>query len=193
MAEDSNLDTKVRQTEKATESEGVVKSPADHIYLNPDFLDADNAIEALHSILHYTQSKDFLTETTAKLEAIYRRGSDEVRYKVITNLIDIEYTGSLPLLVEALQSDDSPLVRHEAAFGLGILGDSSYSSILTYAILNDDNLMVRHEAAIALAEMGGDAALGALVQACRDESPEVAASAKYALQSISLKIYRNSQ
>ena len=162
------------------------------ICVEGDFLKADEAIEALHAALRYTNQGQSVSEGMSRLEEIYRRGNEEVRYKILTDLIEIEYTGARSLLIEALQSDESALVRHEAAFGLGVLGNQTHASILVHATLNDDNLMVRHEAAIALASAGREGALGALVKASRDSRPEVAASARYAIQSIYLKAHHES-
>lgn len=46
--------------------------------------------------------------------------------------------------------------------------------------------MVRHEAAIALAEIGGEEHLKILLEATKDKSPEVSASARFAIQNIQL-------
>ena len=164
------------------------------IQLTPDFVEADDAIEALNGVLHNENRDQSLTQMMAKLEEIYHRGSEEVRYKVLTNLIDIEYVGARALLRDALLSDRSALVRHEAAFGLGIIGKGTPdANTLVHAMLSDENFMVRHEAAIALSSVGGDNALGVLLRAAKDESPEVAGSARFAIQCICLKAHRDSE
>ena len=161
------------------------------VSVNPEFLQADDAIETLYSALHHSPKHGLsLNESMSRLERIYRHGNEEVRYKILTELIELEYSGARSLLIEALRNDKSPLLRHEAAFGLGVLSNKSNVGVLRDAMLNDDNLMVRHEAAIALAEVGDETILAAIEQAAQDERPEVAASARYAADNIRLRLYR---
>ena len=157
-----------------------------------EFLEADQTLEALCTDLRYAASGHSVTQNREHLEALYHRSDAVTRYKVLTELIDIEYSGVRPLLLEALRYDDSALVRHEAAFGLGLLGDGTCVNALIEALLDDENLMVRHEAAIALAEVGGEEALEALEKASHEQQAEVATSAKFAIQNIRLKLYHRS-
>lgn len=155
---------------------------------NSEFVEADAALERLHSSLHYGHPSYSPAEERTQLELMYHNGCDEVRYKVITELIDLECKAARPLLVEALATDTDPLVRHEAAFGLGVLCEASNIAPLRRALQNDENLMVRHEAAIALAEYPTEEVRQALAEALSDESPEVVSSARYSLQNISLQL-----
>lgn len=161
------------------------------INVDRDFLRAADALENLHEMLAYPTTEQSVTDVMDRIESFYREGSEEVRYEVLTRLVDMEYVGVRALLRQALQSDSSALVRHEAAFGLGIMGQPSDASLLAGIMLNDDNLMVRHEAAVALAEVGNESILGELESASRDKSPEVSASARFAIQSIYLRAYRD--
>ncbi len=158
--------------------------------VRPDFLEVSDLIEELHSSLTGGVATRTPTEAMARLTSIYRGAPEEVRYEVLTELVGLEYIGARELLVEALQHDKSALVRHEAAFGLGIVGTSRHITVLKNAMLEDPNPMVRHEAAIALAMIGGEGALGALSKAERDSDPEVAASARYGVQIVYLRAHR---
>ncbi len=161
------------------------------LYLNdvdPKFIAADDALEELHSALSLPRPGISFAEEINRIEVIYREGDESTRYKVLTELIDMHYHAAPELLVEALQKDPSPLVRHEAAFGLGALRQRSCIHALVRAMLHDQNLMVRHEAAIALADIGDETTLGALERATRDECPEVVSSARYALQNVRLRL-----
>lgn len=161
--------------------------------LDPQFLDADDALEAFYSAFHSAMPGRSLEQELTNLDQLYEHGTEETRYKILTELIEMGYTGARTLLLKVLHTDASPLLRHEAAFGLGILRHPANADPLVDAILRDANLMVRHEAAIALAEVGSEKALDALTRALQDESSEVAASARYAIQNIQLRQYRKSE
>ena len=157
------------------------------VTLDPAFREAENAIEVLHEALHHDRSECSPSEAIAQLESIYHSTSDEVRYQIITQVIDLEYIGARRLLVHTLRNDANALLRHEAAFGLGVLGTPEHVEVLCEVLLKDPNPMVRHEAAIAIAEIGDLSALEPLQLAAEDKCPEVAASARYAIQKILLK------
>lgn len=157
--------------------------------LEPDFIEAEEALESLHFILHHPEVPSSLAEEMERIRLIYMRGSESTKYKLLTELIEMEFVGARPLIIEVLESDYSPLLRHEAAFGLGIMGEQPDHEILIKAMLNDPHEMVRHEAAIALAEIGGEESLRALEEVTKDTSDAVAASARFALQNIYLKAH----
>ena len=161
--------------------------------LEPDFIEADDLIESLASALQTLDYGISVMEHVARLESIYARASAAIRYKIISELIDLEYTGARPLLLKALSRDTSPLVRHEAAYGLGILGKSADAKALVPVMLNDLDPMVRHEAAISLAALGGEENLKPLVATLNDKFEAVADSANYALQTLQLKLYRETE
>ena len=122
-----------------------------------------------------------------RIHSINSRSSESTRYKILTELIEMEFIGARPLLLDALINDTSPLIRHEAAFGLGKLGKKPDIEILIEAMLKDPHEMVRHEAAITLAEIGGEECIPALKQASLDNSAPVASSARFAIQNIYFK------
>lgn len=157
--------------------------------LEPDFIEADGALQSLYFSLRHPGVPVSLSEEMERIRLIYIRGSESTKYKILTDLIDIEFTGARPLLLEVLMNDESPLLRHEAAFGLGIFRKVSDQEALIKSMLHDPHEMVRHEAAIALAEIGGEECLPALEKASQDESIAVASSARYAVQNINFKIH----
>lgn len=161
--------------------------------LERDFIKADDAIEALSTALQSLDSPFSPTEEMAHLVSIFQYSSDATRYKIVSELIDLEYTGARPLLLDTLKNDKNPLIRHEAAFGLGILGNSSDCEALIDAMLNDSDPMVRHEAAIALAAIGGKESLLGLKTALQDSMSAVSASASYAIQTFQLGLYREGE
>ena len=155
---------------------------------SPAFARVGELIEELHEALTAETGSRTATAVLVDLTGLFSCEVEEVRYEILTELIELEYVGSRALLLGALQSDKSALVRHEAAFGLGIVGTQTHVGPLCHAMLNDASAMVRHEAAVALANIGGDAALEALARATLDSDPEVAASARYGIQTL----YRSS-
>lgn len=88
------------------------------------------------------------------------------------------------LLIQIVDRDESPLVRHEAAFALGCVGDDSCRDILKRTLADDQSFLVRHEAAMALGELGTSDDLAALELGLNDESREVSISCEVALNRI---------
>ena len=152
------------------------------------FIEADTAITEMSETWQYAYSDDAIEDKFRRLEELYLKGSESVRYKIISELIDMEFMGALPLLLEALKNDKSGLIRHEAAFGIGAFGDSSHTGALAEALLNDQCSMVRHEAAISLAEIGDEEIIPVLIEAESDPVSEVSASARFAIHNIQLKL-----
>ena len=161
-------------------------SQASGVSPNPNFVEAERAIRDLYGALKYTKPGHSLASHRLRLERIYHEGDVVTRFKVLTELIAMGYWATRGLLLEALESDSSALVRHEAAFGLGTIGDTSCVEALAHALTSDPDPTVRHEAAIAMAQVSGPDALQALAQAASDQNPDVADSASYAIQEILL-------
>ena len=161
-------------------------SPTADVSLNPNFVEAERALCDLYGALRYTKPGQSLVSHRLRLEQIYRDGDVVTRYKVLTELIAMGYWASRGLLLEALEHDGSALVRHEAAFGLGTIGDASCAEVLAHALTSDPDPTVRHEAAIAIAQVSGPAALETLKGAAADQDPDVADSARFAIQEILL-------
>ena len=160
---------------------------AGDMQVDPAFLKVKEAIEALHEALQSDRCERSPSEVFSCLEDLYDHVADEVRYQVLTELIGLEYVGARDLLVRAMRDDSNALNRHEAAFGLGVIGKRSHIPALCTSMLTDPNPMVRHEAAVALGEIGDLSAIDQLIEATGDDSTEVAASAKYAMQRILLR------
>ena len=58
------------------------------------------------------------------IELLYQKGPLAVRFKIVSILPTFRMRRVREILEHALREDDSPLVRHEAAFGLGVMGDT---------------------------------------------------------------------
>lgn len=121
---------------------------------------------------------------------IFRGANNVVRYKIVTDLTELNYIGAAPFLIETLENDPIPLIRHEAAFGIGVLGKTRYAKPLARALLKDESAMVRHEAAVALAEIGSIDEVAVLQAATTDNDKAVALSAEFAIQSILLYVHQ---
>ena len=72
-----------------------------------------------------------------------------------------------------MKNDKDALVRHEAAFALGQLGETEALVTLSQSLDSDPSLFVRHEAAIAVGVIGSELGRDMLHQALTDESKEV--------------------
>ena len=124
-------------------------------------------------------------------ELVFRRKhaslDEATRYDIVNRLCSIDNDLARLALGNTLVGDPSSLVRHEAAFGLGYVGDASSERVLIFALEHDESFLVRHEAAMSLAEFGGPQVTRSLRAGLEDESAEVAISCEVALQRIMSK------
>jgi len=164
-----------------------MSSVVTQVGLDPNFAEADNLLEDLYAASVYNDSRFSIPNILARLEDIYKVSIEPTRYKIISELVDMEFKEAIPLLLDGLKNDPSGLVRHEAAFGIGIMGNKSHCEALIEVMLNDKNPMVRHEAAIALAELGSQEHIEILTKVCEDAHEDVIASAHFAIQNILIK------
>jgi beta-lactamase regulating signal transducer with metallopeptidase domain len=88
-------------------------------------------------------------------------------------------SGAVESLVAALKDDDAG-VRAQAAWSLGVKGDSRAVAGLVDA-LKDSSVPVRSQAAWSLGMIGNSASVDALIAALKDPSPQVKARAAWAL------------
>jgi HEAT repeat protein len=121
------------------------------------------------------------------VEVNYEKQSTIARYTAVVRVIENKRIDAADFLNAVLLNDESALIRHEAAFGLGVLGARNYQDSLLTALGTDPDSIVRHEAAIALALVGGSQAIEPLKTATKDRDSVVAESAQYALKEISNK------
>ena len=91
---------------------------------------------------------------------------------------------SRQLLTGVLVADSSPLVRHEAAFALGCIGDEHCLPVLRQALMTDQSPIVRHEAAMAVSETGSESDIGILSAGLNDSSRDVVVSCQVAMGKI---------
>ena len=157
--------------------------------LSPSFIEADEALEFFYVAIRDRSNRFSVREAMGRVRFIFNTANEEVRYKIVTDLTAMKFAGVVPFLIGVLHNDKSPLIRHEAAFGIGKLGSVRDSAPLIEALKNDRSNIVRHEAAIALAEIGSRDAILALEAATMDSDPTVAFSARFAVQSILLYLH----
>ena len=158
--------------------------------LLPGFIEADEALEFLYIAIRDRSNRFSIRETMGRVRSIFNTANEEVRYKIVTDLTAMKFAGVVPFLTDVLRNDESPLIRHEAAFGIGTLGSARDSASLIDALKYDTSNMVRHEAAIALAEIGGKGAIPVLEVVTADSDPSIASSARFAIQSILLYLHQ---
>lgn len=121
-------------------------------------------------------------------EIIFRKlllALDEpTRFGVVHELSEVDNDLSRQLLMGLLAADSSSLVRHEAAFALGCIGDEHSLPVLRRALATDKSPMVRHEAAMAMSEIGTESDIGLLTTALNDSSRDVVVSCQVAVERI---------
>jgi HEAT repeat protein len=135
-----------------------------------------------------SRSDSEIRQTLEETASLFRNVDTVTQYKLLTEAVELQCNLVLPLLRTALVENESALVRHEAAFGLGLLGDSGDVRRLADAMLFDPHLMVRHEAAIALGAIGDETAVAALMEAVNDTELSVAESAKFGLEQVLMRL-----
>jgi len=154
------------------------------------FMEADETLDFLYIALEDIHRRYSANDAMDQVISIYQRADDVTRYKIVTDLTEIEYVGVVPFLIDVLENDKIPLIRHEAAYGIGAIGNLKHAKKIARALLEDESPMVRHEVAVALAEIGGIEEIPALEIAANDDDQAVALSAKYAIQSILVYAYQ---
>jgi HEAT repeat protein len=115
---------------------------------------------------------------------IFKSFDEPTRFNIANACAAINSENSRKLLVVILEKDRSLLVRHEAAFALGCVGNHGSVTSLRHALRCDSSFLVRHEAAIALSEVGSKRDIAILERGLKDRSREVAVSCRVALERI---------
>jgi HEAT repeat protein len=110
------------------------------------------------------------------------------RFDLIHSLAGVCKPTVRQLAAYVLQSDPSPLVRHEAAFILGCVGGNQELQVVRHALEADPSFLVRHEAAMAIAEIGGSGELPLLTKGMLDVSEEVVVSCEVAIARITQRL-----
>ncbi|MSR85948.1 HEAT repeat domain-containing protein [Candidatus Woesearchaeota archaeon] len=107
----------------------------------------------------------------------------EERIQAAFNLENLADEASIHVLAQALETDPSPIVRHECAFALG---ETSCPRLATgplkQACEKDPSIFVRHEALLALATLGDKNNLFFIQRFLKDKDPEIVESAEIAIQ-----------
>lgn len=95
---------------------------------------------------------------------------------------------SIIALGKALETDPSPIVRHECAFSLGETACPKLANAsLRKACKEDKNIFVRHEALLALATLGDQTNIYFIEEFLNDKDAEIRESAEIALQRLQNK------
>src|SRR3989344_7885762 len=88
---------------------------------------------------------------------------------------------SIEALAKALETDPSPIVRHECAFALGETACPKLAAQpLKKACEKDPNIFVRHEALLALATLGDKNNISFIEKFLHDKDQEIVESAEIA-------------
>ena len=111
--------------------------------------------------------------------------SKEERIQAAFHLESAKKDSSIMALAKALETEPSPIVRHEIAFSLG---ETAHPTIAAPALMKsvefDKNVFVRHEAILALATLGKDEFIPFIKRFLNEPEVEMAESAEIALQRI---------
>jgi len=111
--------------------------------------------------------------------------NQEARIQAAFHLENKPDDESAHVLGKCLETDPSPIVRHEAAFSLGETANPKVAGpYLMKAVETDKNIFVVHEALLALATLGKELYVPFIKKYIKHPVPEVAESAEIALQRI---------
>ena len=114
--------------------------------------------------------------------------SKDARIQAAFKLENIADEESIEALAKAMETDPSPIVRHECAFALGETAASELAGPhLMKAVKEDPSPFVRHEALMALGTLGDSSFIPFVKKFLHDRDPDVAESAEIALQRIQMK------
>lgn len=111
-----------------------------------------------------------------KVERLHKKFialEDADRFFIVNSLSESNNDTARSFLEKALTSDHSAVVRHEAAFSLGCVGNANSCEMLKDAIQGDTSVLVRHEAIMALSEIGLEGDLNFLENSINDDNEEV--------------------
>jgi HEAT repeat protein len=92
------------------------------------------------------------------------------------------YTEIADLMVWVLNNDDNGIVRHEAAFQIGLHNMRAKIPDLVNSILNDKSDLVKHEAIEALGLLRDHGSKETLIKMLEDKSVEVSETAAFVLK-----------
>lgn len=124
-----------------------------------------------------------LTEDDYANQVLDLNLTKEERIQAAFHLENATKNENIEKLVKALQTDPSPVVRHEFAFSLGETASMDIAApALMKAVEEDENLFVRHEAILALATLGKQEFIPFVKRFLDDPEVEMAESAEIALQ-----------
>ena len=109
----------------------------------------------------------------------------EERIQAAFHLENIADEASIQALAKALETDPSPIVRHECAFALGETACPELATEpLKKSCKKDTNIFVRHVAILALATLGDKMNIPFFEKFLKDKDPEIVESAEIALQRV---------
>lgn len=132
-----------------------------------------------------TEAKPQLTEDDYANIVLDLNKSKEERIQAAFHLENATKDENIQKLVKALQTDPSPIVRHEFAFSLGETASMDIAApALMKAVEEDKNVFVRHEAILALATLGKEEFVPFIEKFLDDPEIEMAESAEIALQRV---------
>lgn len=121
--------------------------------------------------------------TDYKTVILDKQQKKEDRIQAAFHLENIADEVSIHALALALETDPSPIVRHECAFALGETACPELASQpLRKACEKDTNIFVRHEALLALATLGDKKNIPFIKRFLKDKDKEIVESAEIALQ-----------
>lgn len=121
----------------------------------------------------------------AKIVLDVKSRRKEERIQAAFHLENAKEDESIKSLIKALETDPSPIVRHEIAFSLGETAHPTLAApALMKAVEFDKNVFVRHEAVLALATLGKPEFIPFIERFVNDPEIEMAESAEIALERI---------
>ncbi|MDO8555591.1 MAG: HEAT repeat domain-containing protein [Nanoarchaeota archaeon] len=116
------------------------------------------------------------------------QNNQEQRIQAAFRLENIATSEAIQILGKALQTDPSPIVRHECAFALGETAAAQEAGkFLIQAIQTDNSIFVVHEALLALGTLGDKSFEPFIATYLNHPQQDIAESAAIALQRLCTK------
>lgn len=139
--------------------------------LNPEFIGVMDSVGRLKAAkeLDRQDQQEIISREYSFLEKRYGSVEDEAARLVLVQGIS-DLPNSRNLLEQIVKTERDPVIRHEAAFGLGLAKDPNAVPLLVNYGLSDVDPLVRHESAMALGNIADPIALEPLQDLLQNET-----------------------
>jgi len=133
----------------------------------------ENLIKDIHTSQDDIRGRFSVKDKVLRFYKKFSTLDEADRFSIVNRLSESDNFTARAFLEKVLVLDHHKVVRHEAAFSLGCVGDNESAGHLRHAMSNDESTLVRHESAMALSEVGSEVDLEYIEKQMNDQNEEV--------------------